>query len=182
MTCFKNQKCRDDYSEFLELMTFLVNTRLCWLLFRYPGAFHHSRWMSKDIFYLKIYEFKINFTAHLQKNYRSEILCFFFGVHSQTKAWFRLQKWLVKYSDADIFHLGLHKLYGHLWYLSSELVWSLIKKTKGEYRKGYEEKCANDMKINNCNTICVIKFQRFILSYCTCFSVLYYLQLYKRIT
>jgi len=54
---------RDDYRELLELLAviFLGGTR--GISFQYPGAMHHTRWMSKPkaIYSLKIFIFRKQF-------------------------------------------------------------------------------------------------------------------------
>ena len=46
----KKKQCRENYTELLELtLIFLGKTPPCGILFQYPGAFHHARFMSKAI-------------------------------------------------------------------------------------------------------------------------------------
>jgi hypothetical protein len=53
---------RDDYRELLELgVIFLGGTPTRGIFFRYPGAMHHARCMSKAIYFLKIFIFRKQF-------------------------------------------------------------------------------------------------------------------------
>ncbi|KAL4141736.1 hypothetical protein QTP88_004317 [Uroleucon formosanum] len=69
---------RDDYRELLELaVIFLGGTPTHGISFKYPGAMHHARWISKAIYSLKIFIF--------QDSIRS--ICIFL-IRLYIKAWF----------------------------------------------------------------------------------------------
>ena len=53
---------KDDYRELLELaVIFLGGTPTSGISFKYPGAMHHARWMSKTIYSLQKFIFRNQF-------------------------------------------------------------------------------------------------------------------------
>ena len=45
---------KEDYRELLELLIVTLGGKVVGFTFKMPGADHHARWMSKDIYTLKI--------------------------------------------------------------------------------------------------------------------------------
>ena len=135
LKCLENEQCRDDYREFLELtIIFLGEIPPRGLSFKYPGAFHHARWMSKVIYSLKIFLFRKQFSLTPGQENAIRDICLFI-IHLYVEAWFRCTfaveapyndyiflKKLAEYPDADVSRAALNKFCGHLWYISSETV------------------------------------------------------------
>lgn len=132
----KNKHPRDDYKELLELTNIFIGmVPLDKIKFRYPGAFHHARWMSKAIYTLKIYLFReqIQLTAN-EKKALSEICLFIVIIY--VRAWFtaphapqapnhdlQFLKKLYGYRliDPKVSEVTLKKMRNHLWYLNAEI-------------------------------------------------------------
>lgn len=128
---------RDEYRELLELASiFLGSPPSRGIHFSAPGAMHQARWMSKAIYAFKVWLFRSQFklTAKEEKGLRD--LCIFFA-SIYVRAWttaplaakapnhdLHLLKSLQNYSSVNpqISKSTLHKMLGHLWYLSEELV------------------------------------------------------------
>ena len=128
---------RDDYREFLELsIIFLGGSPQHGIHFMAPGPMHHARWMSKVIYSLKMWMFRLQFrlTAFEEKGLLQMCL---FAVILYLKAWFMaplavsapyhdlsLLQDLYKYRQHNeaISKAACKKLEHHLWYLSDELV------------------------------------------------------------
>jgi len=124
-----------DYRELLELAVILLGgTTTRGISFQYPGAMHHTRWISKAIYSLKIFIFRKQFK--LKKNEEDSIrsICIFL-IRLYIKAWFcapiaslapfqdlQFLKSLVDYENIhkNISQSTLKKLCGHLWYLAPE--------------------------------------------------------------
>ncbi|KAK2708416.1 hypothetical protein QYM36_014133, partial [Artemia franciscana] len=78
---------RDDYKEFLELvLIFLGATPARGVRFMSPGGMHHTRWMSKVIYSLKIWMFKAQFRLTLTEERGLHDVCVF-AVRVYLKAW-----------------------------------------------------------------------------------------------
>ncbi|GBN35816.1 hypothetical protein AVEN_136995-1 [Araneus ventricosus] len=101
-----------------------------------PGAMHQARWMSKMLYYLKIWMFSCQFTITPTEEKGLQKICIF-AIHVYLKAWmtaslpqnapyndFNLMKSLLKFKkiDEEIRKVASEKLANHLWYLSEDLV------------------------------------------------------------
>lgn len=129
----KERQCREDYRELLELtVIFLGAIPPRGITFRYPGAFHHARWMSKAIYSFKIFMFQNQFQCQAKEINAFRDICIFL-INIYVRTWFRapfaieaplndynLLKSLVKYPDSDISRVTINKLCGHLWYIAPE--------------------------------------------------------------
>jgi len=126
---------REDYRELLELsIIFLGGVPNRGISFRAPGASHHTRWMSKAIYCLKIYMFRKQF--HMTKNQENACRdCCIFIISVYIERWFRSHiaieapyqdilfiQCLIEYENIDknISNIALKKFCGHLWYLNPE--------------------------------------------------------------
>lgn len=131
----KNLQPRDDYKELLQLtLVFLGCVPSDSVTFRYPGAFHHARWMAKAIYCLKIFIFRDQ--CEMTEKERIAIRdTSIFIVLLYVEAWFtvplaslapnhdlKFLKKLYSYNsiDKDISTVTLNKFRNHLWYLSPE--------------------------------------------------------------
>ena len=135
LKCLNSLQDRDDYKELLELtIIFLGVLPPRGIVFKYPGAFHHARWMSKAIYCLKIFMFRKQFHLTVTEENAVRDICIFL-VHSYVVTWFTAPnaiqaplndfmflKKLVEYNDSLISSTALGKFCGHLWYLSPEAV------------------------------------------------------------
>ena len=128
---------RDDYRELLELsLIFLGGTPPRGVHFNRPGAMHHARWMSKEIYSLKIWmfrgQFKLTYKEEQSLRKMSVFVSTVFVKHwiessisiSAPRNDLELLKALHDYSETDkeISKATLEKFSSHLWYLSEELV------------------------------------------------------------
>lgn len=128
---------RDDYKEFLELtLIFLGEVPSDKVTFRYPGAFHHARWMSKAIYCLKIFLFRSEYGISGKDKVAIRDTCIFI-VMLYIEAWFTVPlaaaapnhdlqflKHLYEYKSIDeqVSNVTLQKFRTHLWYLNPETV------------------------------------------------------------
>lgn len=126
---------RDDYEELLNLtMIFLGVVPAEKVKFRFPGAFHHARWMAKAIYSLKIYLFREEFSLTAREERALSEICLFI-VLIYVEAWFlaprapqapnrdlQFLKKLEDYKsiDEEISEVTLKKFKNHLWYLNPE--------------------------------------------------------------
>lgn len=126
---------REDYREFLELIViFLGGVPLRGISFRTPGVIHHTRWMAKALYCLKIYIFRDQFSLTQREEMSITSICIII-VRLYVKAWFSVPlasnapyqdlnflKDLIKYQSVDkyISEVAVKKMCGHLWYLSPE--------------------------------------------------------------
>lgn len=133
----ERQHKRADYMELLNLsIIFLGGLPPRGIKFRYPGAFHHARWMSKAIYCLKMFLFRKQFKFYSNELIGIRDTCLFI-VTTYIRHWFTaelapeapyqdfnfLMK-LHKYKDIDegISSITLKKFCGHLWYLGEESI------------------------------------------------------------
>ena len=90
--CLKSlnkKQCREDYRKLLELtLIFLGETPPCGILFRYPGAFHQSRFMSKATNSLKFFIFRKQYELLPREEKSLQDICIYL-VHSYVVTWFR---------------------------------------------------------------------------------------------
>ena len=128
---------REDYRELLELtVIFLNGTPPRGISFRTPGPIHHARWMSKALYYLKVFIFRQEFNLN-KREYQSIIDTCIFIVRLYVKTWFNAPKAyfaprqdlqflrdLYEYRKVNekISEVTLKKFVNHLWYLTSETV------------------------------------------------------------
>lgn len=128
---------RDDYRELLELASIFLGTSPSrGVRFSAPGAMHHARWMAKAIYSFKVWLFRSQFKLTPRENRGLRDLCIFFA-RIYVRAWTTaplaakasngdlvLLKALQNYSTINtaISNATFHKMMGHLWYLSEELV------------------------------------------------------------
>lgn len=126
---------RDDYKELLHLtLLFLGHRPHKKVLFNYPGAFHHARWMSKANYSLKMYLFRDQFSMSSEELEGIRETCIFI-VMLYVEAWFtcpkailapnhdlQFLKKLYRYKDIDesISNVAVDKFSNHLWYLNAE--------------------------------------------------------------
>jgi len=115
----KERQCR----ELLELtVIFLGVIPPRGITFRYPGAFHHARWMPKAIYSFKIFLFQNQFQCQAKERNAFRDICIFL-INIYVKTWFRapfaieaplndynLLKSLVEYPDSDISRVTINKL------------------------------------------------------------------------
>lgn len=166
----KNQQPRDDYKEFIQLCLICLgrlppeNTT-----FRVPGAIHHTRWMAKAIYCLKIYIFEEQFSLSVSESMGIKDICLFI-INIYIKAWFtahnptmapnqelKLVKSLVQYRsiNKEIADKALSKIVNHLWYLNSEQIAfsffddTLEKNIKIRMVKQLKSNVENDSEENN---------------------------------
>lgn len=124
---------RDDYEEFLKLAKIILGETKG-ATFRAPGAFNHTRWMSKAIYSLKMYLFReqLDFTSEEEEKLKD--VCVFI-VKLYLKAWFTVPfahkapkldldfaKQVIKFKEIDsvISKAVMEKIKNHLWYFTSE--------------------------------------------------------------
>lgn len=128
---------RDDYKELLQLSILFLGGELeNGVSFKKPAGLHRARWMAKSIYSLKIFLFREQFrlTKHEERGLRE--ICIF-TVLIYIKYWFQapsassaprndleLLKDLKNYEKVNpvIARKAMHKVCGHLWYVSEELV------------------------------------------------------------
>lgn len=135
LDALQNLQPRDDYKELLQLtLIFLGLVRPENVSFRFPGAFHHARWMAKAIYCLKLFIFQEVFdmtTEELEAVRDTSI----FVVVVYIEAWFtcpvaskapnhdlNFVKKLYEYKsiDEEISTATIKKFKNHLWYLNPE--------------------------------------------------------------
>lgn len=93
INCFVKEKLktkqpRDDYKELLKLTkVFIGQVPANEVKFRFPGAFHHARWMAKAIYCLKIYLFREEFKLTVTEEKSLSEICTFIVI-IYVKAWF----------------------------------------------------------------------------------------------
>jgi hypothetical protein len=131
-----SQHPRDDYKELLELtIIFLGGVPPKGIAFRYPGAFHHARWMSKVLYCYKIWLFRQSFRLTKKEETGLRELCMFAAI-------VYVMPWMTSPLPAEAPHRDLslmkqlhdykainpavskavvHKFQSHMWYLSPEL-------------------------------------------------------------
>jgi hypothetical protein len=129
---------REDYLELVELTVIYLGGSLPVRTFklRKPGANHHARFMSKAIYYLKMFLMSKRFDLTLNEEQEVERMAFFVGLfHSQAFLTSRLAcsapsndfKYLslmyhLKSIDHDAGSEAILSCSRHLWYLTQELV------------------------------------------------------------
>jgi hypothetical protein len=104
--------------------------------FNPPGAYHRARWMSKGIYYLKMYCFREQFILTVQERQSPKRICLF-TVTIDVKAWFSdpsscdapyndlcLLQTLESFDgiDKQVSQVALKNMKGHLWYLSEDSI------------------------------------------------------------
>lgn len=130
-----NSQPREDYQELLELTQIFIGiTPPRGIRFRFPGAYHHVRWMAKAIYCLKIYLFRESFKLTSKEHKAISGVCIFIVV-IYVRAWFtasfppqapnhdlQLLKKLDNYKsiDPDVSRVTIQKLIKHLWYLNPQ--------------------------------------------------------------
>lgn len=93
---------REDYKEILNLTIIFFGGALHGgINTRYPGAFHHVRWMVKVIYCLKIFIFRGEFFLTTDKINEIHDLCIFF-VWFYIIFWFSVTSAILKTSRRDI--------------------------------------------------------------------------------
>ncbi|KAL7297107.1 hypothetical protein TKK_0009529 [Trichogramma kaykai] len=125
---------RADYKEFLELALIFLNKKKGDVSFKFPGAMHHARWMSKGIYSLKIYLFRDHFKMSQSDLSGITKVCIFIIV-IYLKAWYscsvpslapnldlKFLKSLISYRaiDQKVSEATIKKMKNHLWYLIPE--------------------------------------------------------------
>ncbi len=138
---------RDDYKELLELsIIFLGGTPSNGIQFRYPGAVHRARWMSRAIYSLKMWLFRHQFhlqqpshktrrEAYSQKVWDNLREMCLFTTKVYMKYWFQspcsaaaprndliFLCELSTYSDKRVGEAATKAFGRHLWYLSELLI------------------------------------------------------------
>lgn len=137
MTESNKIQCREDYREFLELVVIFLNgTPSCGISFRFPGAIHHARWMSKAIYCLKIFIFRQEYKLN-KREYDSVAEICVFIVRCYVRPWFNapnacfaprqvlqflLDLYAYKAIDQKLSEVTFKKYINHLWYLSPETI------------------------------------------------------------
>lgn len=131
----RNLQPRDDYKELLQLtLIFLGVVSLRNISFRFPGAFHHARWMAKAIYCLKLFIFREEFgMAKEELEAVRDTSVFIVAIYIE--AWFSCPlavkapnhdlhffKKLYHYRSIDkqVSTVTLEKFRNHLWYLNPE--------------------------------------------------------------
>ncbi|XP_044015282.1 uncharacterized protein LOC122857241 [Aphidius gifuensis] len=132
----KDRCLRDDYQELLNLTRIVIGkVPPSEAKFRYPGAFHHARWMAKAIYALKMYLFRERINLKTAEKQGLTAMCHFI-VTVYVKSWFmassaihasnhdlQFLKVLFEYQSVDkkISDATLGKMLNHLWYLNPQL-------------------------------------------------------------
>lgn len=128
---------RGDYREFLQLVVVcLGGGREDGFTFRIPGADHHARWMSKGIYYLKLFLLSHQFRlSEEEKEQVSRIVIFVIIIYA--RAWFEsplpcaaarndlnFGLKVVKYRLLEPMAAfdTLESIYRHLWYVTGPMV------------------------------------------------------------
>ncbi|GBP33326.1 hypothetical protein EVAR_30915_1 [Eumeta japonica] len=128
---------RDDYKELLNLtIIYLGGIPEKGVSFRMPAGLHRARWMAKAIYCLKIFLFLHQFKLSKREETAIKEICVF-TVSIYVKYWYQapsacaaprndlqLLKDLVSFQNINkaMSQNAIHKILGHLWYLSEELV------------------------------------------------------------
>ncbi|GBP27014.1 hypothetical protein EVAR_11247_1 [Eumeta japonica] len=127
---------RDDYKELLNLtIIYLGGIPEKGVSFRMPAGLHRARWMAKAIYCLKIFLFRHQFKLSKREETAIKEICVF-TVSIYVKYWYQapsacaaprndlqLLKDLVSFQNINkaMSQNAIHKILGHLWYLSEEL-------------------------------------------------------------
>lgn len=131
----QNHQPRDDYRELLKLMLiFLGSAPPQGQSFRAPGPMHQARWMAKAIYSLKVWLFRSQFKLTVRESVGLRDLNIFLA-KVYLKFWFlapmaskaarndlHLLQQLHAYPQRNISAVTSHKMAGHLWYLSEDLI------------------------------------------------------------
>ena len=133
----KNTWPRDDYKELLQLTIICLGGHIPGFQFMIPGPDHHARWMSKNIYFLKLllllYQFLISEEERLQVIEISKYILIFYVKH-----WFQsplptcaarndltfmanILKYRLCVSPKITFSV-MQSCYRHLWYLVPQTV------------------------------------------------------------
>ncbi|XP_044594332.1 uncharacterized protein LOC123271871 isoform X1 [Cotesia glomerata] len=127
---------RGDYKELLDLaLIFLGALPSDRVVFKYPGAVHHARWMAKAIYNLKIFMFRNQLKLTKTEIVGVRQICIFV-IKFHIKAWFSATSAITAPSNDLMLIKNLlldkkinsavskktsEKMANHLWYLSEEL-------------------------------------------------------------
>ncbi|XP_049302015.1 uncharacterized protein LOC125775433 [Bactrocera dorsalis] len=128
---------RDDYLELIKLcLIFLGKGPSHNVSFNTPGAYHHTRWMAKAIYSLKMFIFREQFSMSEEEFSSLKAICLFI-VNLYVKMWcqasnaisapsndLQLVQNVIKYRriDQGVSEKVLGKYLLHLWYLNPELI------------------------------------------------------------
>lgn len=130
---------REDYRELLELTLFFLGSELTGrhrFQFRKPGALHHARFMSKAIYFLKMFllsqRFELDDDEYSQVKKMANFIALFYTkcfLRSRIACFaplddFNFLKAMIWYKEdcSDIATYALKSCKRHLWYLTEELV------------------------------------------------------------
>ena len=127
---------RNDYKELLELVIIWLGGKVQSFTFKFPGADHHARWLSKAIYYMKLALLSAQFVMEEKEKGEVAIIAEFVGLF-YSKAFFKCplpsaapSTDLLFMSEVMQYRLIHPKLafqclqscYRHLWYLTPSLV------------------------------------------------------------
>ena len=125
-----------DYREFLELVVVSLGREVPNFKFKLPGADHHARWMSKGIYYVKIWLLSRVFVLSEEEKQKVERI-FKFVVVFYAKAWFlaplpasaarndlQFQYNMLRYRELEPMAVWkvLPSIKRHHWYLTAQLI------------------------------------------------------------
>ena len=127
---------RSDYKELLELVIIWLGGTLAAFKFRFPGADHHARWLSKAIYKLKLALLTGQFPMDQKEEMEVAMVAEFVGLF-YAKAFFRcplpsaaphddlkFMSEMVRYRTVQpaVAFQCLQSCYRHLWYLTPSMV------------------------------------------------------------
>ena len=127
---------RNDYKELLELVIVWLGGKVNTFTFKFPGADHHARWLSKAIYYMKLALLSKQFIMEEKDQQEVTILAEFIGLF-YAKAFFKCPlpsaapatdlafvTEMLKYRmiHPRLAFQCLQSCYRHLWYLTPSLV------------------------------------------------------------
>lgn len=127
---------RDDYKELVELVVVWLGGHVDNFTFKYPGADHHARWMSKAIYFLKLALLKSQFEMDDEEMKWTELLSEFVGLFyakgflksalnaSAARNDLDLINNMKEYASIrpEVANSCLESAMRHLWYLTPQLI------------------------------------------------------------